>query len=475
MILEDIFEPNKVSLISATESIDSSTPGGRAMLSVLATFAQFEREQDAERVAMVHKQLAKECRYLGGPVPLGFKIVDKHYQIDEATAPVVRKLFAMYIAHEGYTAMLNYLNGTGLTTPNGNPFKKNSLHFLLSNEKYIGTYIHNRLAAADRSDRRSSSRLKPDTEIIRIPNGIPAIIDQATWDAACQIREENRIYSGRYRGHETFLLSGLCRCAVCGQPMYIDVGGTDRNGTRQRYYTCHNRCVPAARKEPLEDAAFEVMASAALDEDMLIRACEVANSFLDTQQENAALEISQLKKRASEISRQQANITDAIAQAGTEAPSAVLGKLASLDQEKAAIDQQIVKLQHQKRFSSDDILATLNAVRHAKKLPPDLQKTAVQTAISKVYVTQDEYQFALTGIQCVEMRGVEPLSEGSLAGLSTGVVCDLGFPHPTAHRRAAGISSFILRVSLQSLGVLVPRVNDGGNRTRGQPGPPSRH
>ena len=75
----------------------------------------------------------------------------------------------------------------------------------------------------------------------------------------------------------------------------------------------------------------------------------------------------------------------------------------------------------------------------------------------------------------VEMRGVEPLSEGSLAGLSTGVVCDLTFPHPAAHRRAAGVSSFILRVSPQSLSVLVPRVDDGGNRTRGQSGPPSRH
>ena len=75
----------------------------------------------------------------------------------------------------------------------------------------------------------------------------------------------------------------------------------------------------------------------------------------------------------------------------------------------------------------------------------------------------------------MEMRGVEPLSEGSLAGLSTGVVCDLEFPHPAAHRRAARVSSFMLRVSSQSFDVLVPRVNDGGNRTRGQSGPPSRH
>lgn len=113
--------------------------------------------------------------------------------------------------------------------------------------------------------------------------------------------------------------------------------------------------------------------------------------------------------------------------------------------------------------------------RHSKKLPPELQKTAVQTAISRVEITPDQYHFSIHGIGSVEMRGVEPLSEGSLAGLSTGVVCDLKFPHPAAHRRAARVSSFMLRVSPQSLSVLVPRVNDGGNRTRGQSGPPSRH
>jgi len=43
------------------------------------------------------------------------------------------------------------------------------------------------------------------------------------------------------------------------------------------------------------------------------------------------------------------------------------------------------------------------------------------------------------------MRGVEPLSEGSLAGPSPSADCDLKFPHDDARSQASAIGSFMLR------------------------------
>ena len=84
-IIEDIFQPRNITLVSVTESIDTSTPSGRMMLNLLASFAQLEREQDSDRVVMAHKHLARDCQYLGGHVPLGYRIdQDKHYQLDPA-------------------------------------------------------------------------------------------------------------------------------------------------------------------------------------------------------------------------------------------------------------------------------------------------------------------------------------------------------------------------------------------------------
>lgn len=398
-IVEDIFTPNSVALISTTESIDSSTPSGRAMMSILATFAQFEREQDSDRVIMVNKQLAKDCRYLGGPVPLGYKIVNKHYVIDEETAPIVRKIFEMYLAHMGYTSILRYINEEcGLRTITGRPYSKVSLNYILGNEKYVGMYIHNRLAAADVRGKRSSTRLKPESQIIRVPGGIPAIITQATWDAACRLREENRKFNGRYSDRAQFLLTGLCRCGVCGSSLLVDVGGKDRNGTQQRYYVCRNRCIPAARKEKLEAAALDALATLAVNEELLIRACDVANDLYADRLAVDSASISVLETRSTQINKRRANITDYISSTGKTAPAALIQELEALEREQNQLLKQINTLRHPSRpYDPKRLIASLNALSDAKKLPPEQQKMLLQAAVHEVIVQQDEYKFILTG------------------------------------------------------------------------------
>ena len=66
------------------------------------------------------------------------------------------------------------------------------------------------------------------------------------------------------------------------------------------------------------------------------------------------------------------------------------------------------------------------------KIPPAEAQTLLQTAVSQVAISQDAYTFILTGTCSVEMRGVEPLSEGSCAGLSPSAVSVLTFPSPRA-------------------------------------------
>lgn len=406
-IIEDVFQPHGVAFISATENIDTSTPAGRAMLSILATFAQFEREQDSERVTMVHKQLALDCRYLGGPVPLGFKIVDKHYYIDEKTAPIVRRLFDMYITRAGYTAMLHYLNDEcGLRTPTGKRFQKNSLNYILSNEKYVGIYIHNRLAAADGRGHRSSSRKKAEADVIRVPGGIPAIITQEVWEAACRMREENRVYAGRNSSRCVFVLAGLCRCAVCGSTLKVKVGGRDRNGTQQRYYICENRCIPACRKEKIESAVIGALAQLAVDEELLIRACEVANSLAELPEERTA-EIDTIRQRMEIIARRRANITDFISASGRSAPESLIRELESIDTEEQQLNAYLDNLRDpRKRYSPEHLIARLNGVKNVQNSTLQNQQLLAQMAIYQVIASQDDYKIILTGDQSVELSQV---------------------------------------------------------------------
>lgn len=406
-LIEDDFTPKGIALISATESIDTSTPAGRAMLSVLGTFAQFEREQDAERVSMVHKALAKDCRFLGGPVPLGYKIVDKHYAIDEDTAPIVRHIFQMYIHREGYAAILAYMERMGVTTAFGRPYTKSTLNHLLGNERYNGTYIHNRLSAADSSGHRSSTSFKPEEEQIRIPGGIPAIIDMPTWEAACAIRAENRVYSGRQSTRARFMLAGMCRCKVCGEPMYVDCGGTDRNGTRQRYYICRRRCISPARKEKLEAAAHDVLTYLASNPALVNRACDTANELARQRTATHADELAALRTEHATITARIATLTKALVASDMTAPQAALAAIAELESKQRTLSARIAALDSPTAYTAKSFLAAINSVLSIKKEPSEELQTLIQTAFAQITISQNDYTFILHGNCAVEMRGVD--------------------------------------------------------------------
>ena len=71
MLVEDVFVRRGKHLMSVAEQIDTNTPMGRAVLTILSAIAQLEREQIAERV---HEVLQEKIRRgeRTGTIPYGF-------------------------------------------------------------------------------------------------------------------------------------------------------------------------------------------------------------------------------------------------------------------------------------------------------------------------------------------------------------------------------------------------------------------
>lgn len=66
-LIEEHFLKNKVEFVSVTETLDTSTPFGKAMIGILSVFAQLERETIAERMRMGHiKRAENGYRTSGG-------------------------------------------------------------------------------------------------------------------------------------------------------------------------------------------------------------------------------------------------------------------------------------------------------------------------------------------------------------------------------------------------------------------------
>lgn len=91
--LMELFQAKGVAFVSVTETFDTSTPMGRMVLNLLATFAQFERETTAQRTR--DKVLASRRRgmWTGGRPVLGYDVANKKLVINEAEAQRVRALF----------------------------------------------------------------------------------------------------------------------------------------------------------------------------------------------------------------------------------------------------------------------------------------------------------------------------------------------------------------------------------------------
>src|SRR5699024_10165145 len=77
-LIEDVFMVNNVEFISLTESLDTSTPFGRAMIGILSAFAQLDREQIKEQLTIGRVARAKDGYYHGGDpnkAPTGYNYV----------------------------------------------------------------------------------------------------------------------------------------------------------------------------------------------------------------------------------------------------------------------------------------------------------------------------------------------------------------------------------------------------------------
>lgn len=201
-------------LAYAKESIPDG-PEGIILEYVMEGYAEYYSENLSQNVKRGFYDSALELKTLGQRV-LGLrKSPDDHFEIDPATAPLVRRIFEEYAAGTPAKTIFTQLNDEGYHTSTGGSFNKNSIRRIVQNEKYIGIYEY---------------------KDIRVENAIPAIVDKDLFDR-CQRMLVRHKHSPAAQRNTFFLLTTKLFCGHCGQPMVGD-SGTSKNGNTYYYYTC---------------------------------------------------------------------------------------------------------------------------------------------------------------------------------------------------------------------------------------------
>ena len=150
--LVELFDAHQVSFVSVTQAFNTTTSMGRLTLNVLLSFAQFEREVTGERIRDKIAASKKKGIWMGGVVPLGYRVENRALHVVEEHAASVRNLFRRYVEISSVVRLKAVLDeeslrlpirtdGTGKTT-GGGLISRGHLYKILSNPIYLGRLTH---------------------------------------------------------------------------------------------------------------------------------------------------------------------------------------------------------------------------------------------------------------------------------------------------------------------------------------------
>lgn len=223
-MIQKVFDPHHVGFVSRAEAFDTSTPFGKAMVGILAVFAELERTRIKERMADGKEGRAKDGLYHGGgmePIGYNYDKTTKTLSVNEYEAMQVREIFKLFNERMPLNTIANYMNDKGYRHKHGEWYG-NTIRALLQNPLYTGKIRH----FDDIYDGQHD-----------------AIIDEKTFDDAQELFKRRKIDNAKYVPGRKYTspFGGLIWCAHCGAKYHWRLNGKNQDGSRRAYYMCYSR------------------------------------------------------------------------------------------------------------------------------------------------------------------------------------------------------------------------------------------
>lgn len=369
-LIEEVFLPNNVDFVSMQESFDTATPFGKAMIGLLAVFAQLEREQIKERTRMGRIARAKSGLYHGGGyIPIGYDYEDGKLTVNPYEAQQVQKIYEWYLNGASLKVIADRMQEEGYTNRYGSYSSWTGIRYILENETYLG-----RIHFGD----------------VLVENAHEPIISEEQFKAVQVIREKRRKKYGTSSFQSKHLLTGMIFCGHCEGRYYL------RNSGKYRYYSCYSRTKQikemvkdpecknkhwkAEELEPIIDAQIrEVLHSPEL----------VADIAASSQQPVPVVQNTKIEKRIREIDRQISKLMELYQH--DDIPPDVLGdSINKLYAEKTALQAYTPQAQEPDTIPLDLAQELAADAAEVWDFADEAQKRRImQSLISRIVLTDD--------------------------------------------------------------------------------------
>ena len=378
-----------VRIVSAMENI-ADGPEGIILESVLEGMAEYYSANLAQNVMRGLHQKAELAKYLGGTIPLGYKIdADKNYVIDENTAFVVKRIYERYA--DGYTIreICQELNAAGHKSSTGKKFAYNSLHRLLTNPKYIGRYEYMGVVIED---------------------AIPRIIDDDTFEKVQQRVQRNRRAPAAAKGAVDFHLTGKLFCGKCGGNMVGD-SGTSGTGVTHFYYSCiekkrkHGCTKKSVKKDWIEQLITDITIKQFLTDENIEYISQKAFELYEKDRHDKS-EITALNNTLREVQKVIDNIMRAIEQGIIT--DTTKQRLMEAEERKKAILVSIAKEEIKKPpLTKEHIEFFLYEMKNKIYNSSDQIEVIIKTFVNAVYLYDDKLVLTFNFREGNELKKLE--------------------------------------------------------------------
>lgn len=400
----EVFEKYGVEFISHTEKFDTSTPIGKAMLSIVMVFAQLERETIQQRIKDNYYSRGEKGLFLGGPPPYGFTkeptkldgvktsiLTPEHENID-----VVIEIFEKY-AYGDFSLgkLVRWLNSNNISAPKGGHWESTKIQRILRNPVYAkcdfdiycyyqgkGCNISNKSDDFDGTHgaylygkRNRSvgkySDIKDYSLSLAIHEGV---INSKTF-LKCQYKlDNNKQVKNSGKGQYTWL-SGLTKCGKCGYAMTVT------KYKEYKYLTCRGRTSYNACEgnqtihlEDVENLIYKAM----LDKIEKIQGTNDKKIKKDHS--------SKLQEKVFKLENQIENLVEKIANANEVSMEYINKKISQLHKEK----QELLNKMLGNAISTDiDFDALRNDLNEWENLSLDKKKIVAKLMIKTVNVSDE--------------------------------------------------------------------------------------
>jgi site-specific DNA recombinase len=340
-LVEDVFLKNKVDILSLSESLDTSTPWGIAMIGILSSFSQLDRENIRERTKIGRRERAKEGLFHGGGfAPIGYDYIDGRLIVNEFEALQIKEIFNLYLQGYGQDRIIDTLNSKGYRHKYGTWNNRATIMRVLSNPLYTG-------------------KISKEFQGLHIP-----IVSEEDFNQIQSIRKGKRDLDRKYFQYSE-LLSGLIFCDNCGARYYVKKARS-RNNT-YKYYECYSR--GKINKEMIKDPdcnnrIIRVEELNSLIEEEILKISldrEVIDSIISPEENNQPDRKEIIEKEINGINRQINKLLD-LYQIDSIPLTELNKRMSALASQKQSLEQQTKEIENCSQAvvkSKDDVLQIL--------------------------------------------------------------------------------------------------------------------